>query len=379
MPDGVGAWIAHHRGPNTRRTYARRFRVWSRYCRERGRHPLTAAALGDAFARQLETAPTLVRVRGGAYGDGAERRAVLRRGHVPRWPGPRCPHRPPRQPLVRYPVGSRECPSLGLTVLSQVGTARRHGRPERIMMVLQDSRRTVMISTSNHTPATVKPLVGSMLCDHRLTGTHGISHTTGPASTPVSPTWSRSSTAPNASSPSWSAPLRRPLLGCVRAIGSNGPIHGSSRPAHPVSATPETSTVRTGRVPRDLRTRGGLCRRLSTPSPATWAGTTSRRAEEPGTGLSAFGRCPYRRTSGRPGSRVRMGRPALHVRHARPRRSPWCHPMRKRARVRVRVVRRCSPPHPPGRRRQPHLVAAAGVAISQGHWVQQVRPVAGRV
>ncbi|MET8704285.1 tyrosine-type recombinase/integrase, partial [Kitasatospora sp. NPDC004723] len=69
LPDLAGAWIAHYRSPNTRRTYARHFRVWSRYCHRRGRHPLAVeAALADAFARHLETAPTLVRVRGGAYG-----------------------------------------------------------------------------------------------------------------------------------------------------------------------------------------------------------------------------------------------------------------------------------------------------------------------
>lgn len=69
LPDLAGAWIAHYHSPNTRRTYARHFRVWSRYCAERGRHPLAVeAALADAFARHLETAPTLVRVKGGAYG-----------------------------------------------------------------------------------------------------------------------------------------------------------------------------------------------------------------------------------------------------------------------------------------------------------------------
>ncbi|MEU4584459.1 tyrosine-type recombinase/integrase [Kitasatospora aureofaciens] len=70
LPDLAGGWIAHYRSPNTRRTYARHFRVWSGYCGERGHHPLDAAsALADAFARHLETAPTLVRVRGGAYGE----------------------------------------------------------------------------------------------------------------------------------------------------------------------------------------------------------------------------------------------------------------------------------------------------------------------
>ncbi|MEV7602947.1 tyrosine-type recombinase/integrase [Kitasatospora sp. NPDC089797] len=72
LPDLAGAWIAHHRSANTRRTYARHFRTWNRYCAERGHHPLEAAAeLADAFARHLETAPTLVRVRGGAYGETA--------------------------------------------------------------------------------------------------------------------------------------------------------------------------------------------------------------------------------------------------------------------------------------------------------------------
>ncbi|MFJ3221336.1 tyrosine-type recombinase/integrase [Kitasatospora sp. NPDC086801] len=70
LPDLAGAWIAHYRSSNTRRTYARHFRVWSRYCAERGQHPLAALpALADAFARHLETAPTLVRVRNGRYGE----------------------------------------------------------------------------------------------------------------------------------------------------------------------------------------------------------------------------------------------------------------------------------------------------------------------
>ncbi|MGK4586015.1 tyrosine-type recombinase/integrase [Kitasatospora sp. HPMI-4] len=70
LPDLAGAWVAHYRSSNTRKTYARHFRVWGRYCAERGHHPLAAVpALADAFARHLEAAPTLVRVRGGARGE----------------------------------------------------------------------------------------------------------------------------------------------------------------------------------------------------------------------------------------------------------------------------------------------------------------------
>ncbi len=70
LPDVAGGWIAHYGSPNTRRTYARHFKVWSRYCAERGRHLLAVTdVLADAFARHLETAPTLARVKGGARGE----------------------------------------------------------------------------------------------------------------------------------------------------------------------------------------------------------------------------------------------------------------------------------------------------------------------
>ncbi|MFE7357061.1 tyrosine-type recombinase/integrase [Streptomyces sp. NPDC057543] len=70
LPDVAGGWIARWPSVNTRRTYARSFRVWEAYARERGQHPLTAAfPLADAFARHLEAAPTLRRVKGGQYGE----------------------------------------------------------------------------------------------------------------------------------------------------------------------------------------------------------------------------------------------------------------------------------------------------------------------
>lgn len=70
LPDVAGAWIARQRSANTRKAYARRFRAWEAYARSCGTHPLQARLpLADAYARQLETAPTLVRVKGGRRGE----------------------------------------------------------------------------------------------------------------------------------------------------------------------------------------------------------------------------------------------------------------------------------------------------------------------
>lgn len=70
LPDVAGGWIARWPSHNTRRTYARAFRVWEAYVRERGGHPFTVGfPLAEAFARHLETAPTLLRVRGGRRGE----------------------------------------------------------------------------------------------------------------------------------------------------------------------------------------------------------------------------------------------------------------------------------------------------------------------
>lgn len=70
LPDVAGAWVARQRSANTRKAYARRFRAWEAYTRSCGVHPLQARLpLADAYARHLETAPTLVRVKGGARGE----------------------------------------------------------------------------------------------------------------------------------------------------------------------------------------------------------------------------------------------------------------------------------------------------------------------
>jgi integrase/recombinase XerD len=69
LPDLAGGWIARQRSSNTRKAYARRFRVWEEYARSSGVHPLEARLpLADAYARHIETAPTLVRVKGGRRG-----------------------------------------------------------------------------------------------------------------------------------------------------------------------------------------------------------------------------------------------------------------------------------------------------------------------
>jgi site-specific recombinase XerD len=70
LVDVASGWVARWPSANTRRAYARGFRVWETYCRQRGVHPLAATfPLADAFARYLETAPTMVRVHGGRRGE----------------------------------------------------------------------------------------------------------------------------------------------------------------------------------------------------------------------------------------------------------------------------------------------------------------------
>jgi site-specific recombinase XerD len=72
LPDLAGAWVARQRSVNTRRAYVRRFRAWETYARSAGVHPLQAKLpLADAYSRHLETAPTLVRAKGGRRGETA--------------------------------------------------------------------------------------------------------------------------------------------------------------------------------------------------------------------------------------------------------------------------------------------------------------------
>ncbi|MEU1518305.1 tyrosine-type recombinase/integrase [Streptomyces sp. NPDC005811] len=72
LPDLAGAWVARQRSANTRKVYVRRFRAWEGYARSAGVHPLQATLpLADAYSRYIETAPTLVRVRGGRRGESA--------------------------------------------------------------------------------------------------------------------------------------------------------------------------------------------------------------------------------------------------------------------------------------------------------------------
>ncbi|WP_269858742.1 tyrosine-type recombinase/integrase [Streptomyces sp. RPT161] len=70
LPDVAGAWIGRQKSSNTRKAYARRFRAWEAYARSAGVHPLQAKLpLADAYARHIETAPTLVRVKGARRGE----------------------------------------------------------------------------------------------------------------------------------------------------------------------------------------------------------------------------------------------------------------------------------------------------------------------
>lgn len=69
-PGMAGAWIARQRRTNTRQTYVRQYRTWDTYCRETRAHPLEARfTLAEAFSRYLETAPTMVPVKGGYRGE----------------------------------------------------------------------------------------------------------------------------------------------------------------------------------------------------------------------------------------------------------------------------------------------------------------------
>ncbi|MFJ6501619.1 site-specific integrase (plasmid) [Streptomyces virginiae] len=70
LPPLAGAWIANRRSDNTRRAYARGFRVFEEFAREHGTHPMAVKfALADSFRLWLEQTPTWVRVKGGARGE----------------------------------------------------------------------------------------------------------------------------------------------------------------------------------------------------------------------------------------------------------------------------------------------------------------------
>jgi site-specific recombinase XerD len=72
LPGLAGAWTARQKTANTRRSYVRQFRVWEQYTRSTGNHPLQARfTLAEAFARYLETAPTMQPVKGGRRGEKA--------------------------------------------------------------------------------------------------------------------------------------------------------------------------------------------------------------------------------------------------------------------------------------------------------------------
>lgn len=78
LPDLAGGWVARQRSAASRRAYARRFRAWEAYSRSAGTHPLRATLpLADAYARHIETAPTLARVKGGRRGETAPTGAPL--------------------------------------------------------------------------------------------------------------------------------------------------------------------------------------------------------------------------------------------------------------------------------------------------------------
>jgi integrase len=70
LPTLAATWIAHQRSVNTQKAYARGFRVFEEFAREYGTHPMAVKfVLADAFRLHLETAPTWVRVKGGARGE----------------------------------------------------------------------------------------------------------------------------------------------------------------------------------------------------------------------------------------------------------------------------------------------------------------------
>lgn len=72
LPELAGGWLARHRSVNTRKAYARCFLRWARYARASHIHPLQAKLpLADAYARHLESAPSLARLRGGQRGQSA--------------------------------------------------------------------------------------------------------------------------------------------------------------------------------------------------------------------------------------------------------------------------------------------------------------------
>ncbi|MFD4740160.1 tyrosine-type recombinase/integrase [Streptomyces virginiae] len=67
LPTLAATWIAHQRSDNTRRSYARGFKVFEEFSREHGTHPMGVKfALADAFRLWLEQTPTWARVKGGA-------------------------------------------------------------------------------------------------------------------------------------------------------------------------------------------------------------------------------------------------------------------------------------------------------------------------
>jgi integrase len=70
LPTLAASWIAHQRSANTQRAYARGFKVFEEFAREYGAHPMVVKfGLADTFRLHLETAPTWVRVKGGARGE----------------------------------------------------------------------------------------------------------------------------------------------------------------------------------------------------------------------------------------------------------------------------------------------------------------------
>lgn len=72
LPTIAGGWIARQKSRHTRRAYARAFRRWEEYARSTRIHPLEARLpLADAYAKHLEKAPTVRRVKGGKRGETA--------------------------------------------------------------------------------------------------------------------------------------------------------------------------------------------------------------------------------------------------------------------------------------------------------------------
>ncbi|MFZ3494716.1 tyrosine-type recombinase/integrase [Streptomyces sp. 5.8] len=69
LPTLAASWIVNQRSDNTRRAYARGFKVFEEFAREHGVHPMAAKfALADAFRLWLEQTPTSVPVKGGRRG-----------------------------------------------------------------------------------------------------------------------------------------------------------------------------------------------------------------------------------------------------------------------------------------------------------------------